>query len=68
MELIIFFFHIILCLKLQSTVLYHRFHVSRIQNNSGLINSTTYINTKVRHACDSFIPHGSFLGITTEII
>lgn len=52
--------HITFSMELQSTIMYHRIHISRTQNNSGFINSVTYINTKVRHVCDSFMPHGSF--------
>lgn len=58
--------HATFSMELQSTIMYHRLHISRTQNNSGLINSVTYINTKVRHVCDSFMPHGSFLGTTTQ--
>lgn len=60
--------HVTFSMELQSTIMYHRIHISRTQNNSGLINSVTYINTKVRHVCDSFMPRGSFLGTPTEIL
>lgn len=60
--------HVTFSMELQSTITNHRIHVSRTQNSSGHINTVTYINTQVRHVCDSFMPHGSFFGTTTEIL
>lgn len=60
--------HVTFSVELQSTVTYHKIHLSRTQNNSGHINSVSYINTKVRHVCDSLMPRGNFLETTTEIL